>query len=150
MTNPTPEAAGLIERLRSMYSHRGDGIPTQFVNPDGDEAATTIERLTAALESASPPMVPRGWKLVPNYVVAEAQFLCDRLDELDWSIAMVEFANLHSAHVDPSHSRLKSALEDISASPTAPAAMVPDREAIARAVCIATGDDFEIKVEKVF
>ena len=40
----------LIARLRSMYSHRGDGIPTQYVNPDGPEAADEIERLNATLE----------------------------------------------------------------------------------------------------
>jgi hypothetical protein len=37
----------LVERLRAMYSHRGDGIPTQFVNHDGPEAADELTRLTA-------------------------------------------------------------------------------------------------------
>lgn len=40
-----PAADDLIARLRSMYSHRGDGIPTQYVNPNGPEAADEIERL---------------------------------------------------------------------------------------------------------
>lgn len=40
----------LIARLRAMYSHRGDGIPTQYVNPNGPEAADEIERLREALE----------------------------------------------------------------------------------------------------
>jgi hypothetical protein len=39
----------LIERLRSMYSHRGDGFPTQCVNPDGREAADRIEALEAEI-----------------------------------------------------------------------------------------------------
>lgn len=49
---PTPKPApdDLIARLRAMYSHRGDGIPTQYVNPDGPEAADEIERLNATLE----------------------------------------------------------------------------------------------------
>ncbi|MGI4744940.1 MAG: hypothetical protein ACRYGI_11590 [Janthinobacterium lividum] len=47
----------LVARLTAMYSHRGDGIPTQCVNPDGAEAADLIARqaeeiarLEAALE----------------------------------------------------------------------------------------------------
>ena len=56
---PTPpaESDGLVERLTTMYSHRGDGIPTQYVNPDGPEAAhhiaaqdAEIARLREALE----------------------------------------------------------------------------------------------------
>lgn len=37
----------LCERLNAMLSHRGDGIPTQFINPDGPEAAARIEALNA-------------------------------------------------------------------------------------------------------
>lgn len=37
----------LIARLRATYSHRGDGLATQLVNPDGPEAAARIEELTA-------------------------------------------------------------------------------------------------------
>lgn len=37
----------LRDRLRAMYSHRGDGIPTQHVNPDGPEAADRILQLEA-------------------------------------------------------------------------------------------------------
>lgn len=40
----------LVERLRTMHDHRGDGIPTQYVNPDGPEAAERIEALERALE----------------------------------------------------------------------------------------------------
>ncbi|EJU14150.1 hypothetical protein LH128_05308 [Sphingomonas sp. LH128] len=40
-----PASDDLIARLRAMYSHRGDGIPTQYVNPNGPEAADEIERL---------------------------------------------------------------------------------------------------------
>ncbi len=35
----------LKDRLRAMYSHRGDGIPTQYFNSDGPEAADAINRL---------------------------------------------------------------------------------------------------------
>ena len=35
----------IVERLLAMYSHRGDGIPTQYVNPDGPKAATEITAL---------------------------------------------------------------------------------------------------------
>ena len=41
--------SNVVERLRAMYSHREDGIPTQLINPDGLEAADTIERLRAEL-----------------------------------------------------------------------------------------------------
>lgn len=37
----------LCERLLAMYSHRGDGVPTQYVNPDGPDAAARIEALNA-------------------------------------------------------------------------------------------------------
>ena len=40
----------LIDRLRTMYDHRGDGIPTQPVNPDGEKAIEAIERLSAENE----------------------------------------------------------------------------------------------------
>jgi hypothetical protein len=47
----------LIDRLLSLHSHRGDGNPTQYVNPDGPEAVAALttlaaenERLKAALE----------------------------------------------------------------------------------------------------
>jgi hypothetical protein len=47
MTSPVTPA--LVDRLRTMYSHRGDGLPTQPVNPDGEEAAARIEALEGAL-----------------------------------------------------------------------------------------------------
>lgn len=48
-----PTMPDLKERLRAMYSHRGDGIPTQPVNPDGDEAADRIAALEDALQWAA-------------------------------------------------------------------------------------------------
>lgn len=41
------DAQVVINRLGAMYSHRGDGFPTQYVNPDGPYAVAVIERLTA-------------------------------------------------------------------------------------------------------
>lgn len=41
----------LKARLRSMHSHRSDGLPTQHVNPDGPEAADRIEALEARIEA---------------------------------------------------------------------------------------------------
>jgi len=52
MTHPTEAQADIVERLTAMYSHRGDGLPTQYVNPDGLEAATEITRLRAQLAEA--------------------------------------------------------------------------------------------------
>ena len=43
----------LITRLRAYTDHRGDGIPTQPVNPDGEEAAARIEALEKALTLAA-------------------------------------------------------------------------------------------------
>jgi len=37
----------LIERLGAMHSHRGDGVPTQYVNPDGPAAIAHISALEA-------------------------------------------------------------------------------------------------------
>lgn len=47
----TDDLARLKERLTARYSHRGDGIPTQPVNPDGEEAVKAIERLEEELEN---------------------------------------------------------------------------------------------------
>jgi hypothetical protein len=47
-------------------------------------------------------------------VLREAQFLCDRLDELDWSMTYEEYGRSYNGHVDPSHSRLKGALAALS------------------------------------
>lgn len=49
--------------------------------------------------------------------IEEAQFLCDRLDELDWSMGFDDFGNSYSGHVDPSHSRLKGFLAALTPSP---------------------------------
>lgn len=46
------DIANLCARLGALHSHRGDGIPTQFVNPDGKDAVAAIERLNAALKAA--------------------------------------------------------------------------------------------------
>ncbi len=47
------EDQALCQKLRAMYSHRGDGTPTQQTNPDGWEAATRIEQLSQELAEAS-------------------------------------------------------------------------------------------------
>ena len=41
------QLAELKAKLLAMYSPWGDGIPTQYVNPDGPEAATAITDLEA-------------------------------------------------------------------------------------------------------
>lgn len=48
--------------------------------------------------------------------IEEAQFLCDRLDELDWSMSFDDFGNNYNGHVDPSHSRLKGFLAALTSS----------------------------------
>lgn len=50
MSQPTEAQADIVERLTAMYSHRGDGLPTQYVNPDGLEAAAEITRLRAQVK----------------------------------------------------------------------------------------------------
>lgn len=47
-------------------------------------------------------------------VIDQAQFLCDRLDNLDFSMDMEDFAREHAGHVDPAHSRLKDSLAALS------------------------------------
>jgi hypothetical protein len=37
----------LESKLLKMYSHRGDGILTQYTNPDGPAAVATIQSLQA-------------------------------------------------------------------------------------------------------
>lgn len=46
----------------------------------------------------------------PDAVREAAQFLSDRLDDLDWSTGLDALAKNYSGHVDPAHSRLKGAL----------------------------------------
>lgn len=46
----TPTIAELREEPEAMYSHRGDGIPTQFVNPDGPEAVAAVDALLDRIE----------------------------------------------------------------------------------------------------
>lgn len=46
------EADDLIEKLLAMYSHRCDGLPTQYVNPDGPDAAARIATQQEALREA--------------------------------------------------------------------------------------------------
>jgi hypothetical protein len=47
----TPDIAGLCERLRAVESSGHDGVTTNWHrNPDGPEAADTIERQAAEIE----------------------------------------------------------------------------------------------------
>ena len=46
----TPEIKALLARLLTMYSHRGDGIPTQYVNPDGPQAVALIREQASEIE----------------------------------------------------------------------------------------------------
>ena len=47
------DEVALKQRLLAMYSHRGDGLPTQYVNPDGPAAVAEIERLEAEIARRS-------------------------------------------------------------------------------------------------
>lgn len=73
----TTETDALVERLDAMYSHRGDGIPTQYVNPDGPAAIDAIIALrarVAALEEGLRPfarIAERG-KYGGSFVIARA------------------------------------------------------------------------------
>jgi hypothetical protein len=40
----------LESKLLKMYSHRGDSLPTQYVNPDGPDAVAAIQALQAELK----------------------------------------------------------------------------------------------------
>jgi len=47
----TPDTAGLCERLRAVESSRHGGVTTNWHrNPDGPEAADTLERQAAEIE----------------------------------------------------------------------------------------------------
>lgn len=69
----------LIERLTTMYSHRGDGIPTQYVNPDGPEAAERI----AALKAGIAAMVASIRRNTPPFAVVIAHGLIGEADHAD-------------------------------------------------------------------
>lgn len=76
-----------------------------------------IDRVTEVLAKHRAPAPEHGeLASLVEALAQEAAFLCARLDELEWGLSMEEFANLHSAHVDPSHSRLKGILQKLSAS----------------------------------
>lgn len=79
MSQPTEAQADIVERLTAMYSHRGDGLPTQYVNPDGLEAATEITRLRAQLAEAELRGVKAG--LEAGARVADTWTACDYSEE---------------------------------------------------------------------
>jgi len=76
---------------------------------DGDSLAISVaEAMNAAI---STPVAAQGD--VVREALREVRFLCNRLDELDFSVDMDEFTRLYMGHIDPSHSRLKDLLADI-------------------------------------
>lgn len=48
-------------------------------------------------------------------LLAQAQFLSDRLDELDWSQDIDELGRQYNGHVDPAHCRLRGTLDSLPA-----------------------------------
>ncbi len=44
-------------KLLAMYDHRGDGMPTQYVNPDGPEAVEAILALRARVSQIETALV---------------------------------------------------------------------------------------------
>lgn len=61
---------------------------------------------------ATAPTPPQQSAPTSDVLREQAQFLCDRLDELDWSVSFDEFGNAYYGHVDPAHHRLKATLAD--------------------------------------
>ncbi len=51
-----------------------------------------------------------------THLIGEAHFLCNRLDELDWSMGPDDLANNFSGHVDPPLHRLKGLLDALPSS----------------------------------
>jgi hypothetical protein len=74
----------LLTRLRAMTDHRGDGIPTQSRNPDGEEAAREIERLREALGAV-------------QTVVTETV----DLERLHWTTALLHISQMVRAALNP-------------------------------------------------
>jgi hypothetical protein len=60
--------------------------------------------------AALSPTPARGGEDLRDQAIKQAQFLCDRLDELDWCESLEATANDFSGHVDPALSRLKGTL----------------------------------------
>lgn len=65
----------LVERLTTMYSHRGDGIPTQYVNPDGPEAAERILSLAAevAMKDDALRIAAQAFRTLEEVAVAQLE-----------------------------------------------------------------------------
>ena len=82
----------IVERLLTMYSHRGDGLPTQYINPDGPEAAESITALRAEAERLREAL---------EKIAADAFVPLDRLPEDDqpngWRDVAIERINIARA-----------------------------------------------------
>jgi hypothetical protein len=105
---------GDVERVARVLCIRQD--PDELIqcgNPLGEPADYPAWMLwqpyARAILAAFPALSAtqdEGWQDIRD----AAQFLCDRLDEMDFSLSMEDFAREHSGHVEPAHERLKAML----------------------------------------
>ena len=112
------EPVGEGDMLRSAIRKAMGGLLGLL--PPGDQDQEYVDGWVDAmayirnnLEALTPPTASLGVEDIP----AMAQFLCDRLDELDFSQGMEDFANDYSGHVISALSRLKGALAALPSTP---------------------------------
>jgi hypothetical protein len=68
-----------------------------------------LRRADAAVASHAPTAPVKGDDV--ERLLACGRFLLDRLDELDFSMSMDDFAREHAGHVDPAIARFRAALD---------------------------------------
>ena len=100
------------EGVGCLLKRVAEALPGPLDDRDMSASAVLYRDVVAARdkEATRPPVADDP----VERVLHEAQFLCDRLDNLDFSMGMDDFAREHAGHVDPSHSRLKAALAALS------------------------------------
>ena len=117
-TLPAPgEVEDVRKRAQSIWDKRWFCIEGEW-SPDEEPIETDEPRRFAeiAIAALTPTLatVAAANDEGVALLLAQAEFLCDRLDELDWCEDLDAVANGYSAHVDPALSRLKSTIRLLS------------------------------------
>lgn len=105
----TQQPDDLVERMaRAMMSVDGEGNYKGVLDPtairDAEAAAKIARQSDAATITALRQQVAE--------LEGEAKFLCDRIDQLDWSMDFEDFARDFTGHVEPSWERLRSIIRN--------------------------------------
>lgn len=99
------------DRIWLFQDQGGDVVWCNDADPDGESRdGEAVEYVRADLLAQSEP-------LIQGDVIREAQFLCDRLSELECGILDDEVGREYYGHVAPSRARLSAALAAMQSDP---------------------------------